>query len=164
MAFKFRHMPKSVLGLIAFFILLILFYWRPWDIFTNSGTIYVLICEQQYESESVWDYHKKSTLFDNEKKCKSSQLSAIKLNYKVFPEVQKVVFSGKDIGVVSYACDIYDRNNFTCPEKDIGVENGKAQLYFNSYETAVSKWRYWITKFRLFLDNKLNNESIYLFN
>lgn len=157
-------MRKSVLGLIAFFILLLLFYWRPWDIFTNSGTIYVLICEQQYESESVWDYHKKSTLFDNEKKCKTSQLSAIKLDYKVFAEKQKVIFSGKDIGVLSYDCDIYDRNNFTCPDKNIGVENGKAQLYFNSHETAISKWRYLIVSVKLFMDKKLNKESIYAFN
>lgn len=162
--FKYIDMRPSVTGLIITFVLLILLYWEPWKIFTNNGTIYVLLCEEQYESGSVWDYKKKSTLFDNEKKCKTSQLSAIKLNYKVFPEVQKVVFSGKEIGVLSYACDIYDRYNFTCPDKDIGVEDGKAQLYFNSYETAVSKWRYLIVRVRLYLDKKLTKESVYEFN
>ncbi len=163
-AFKYRDMRTSASALIVTFVLLALLYWEPWKFFTNNGTIYVLICEEQYESSSVWDYKKKSTLFENEKKCRSSQLSAIKLNYKIFPEVQKVVFSGKEIGVLSYACDIYDRQNFICPDEDIGVENGKVQLYFNSYETAVSKWRYLIVKFRLFLDYRLNNESIYVFN
>ena len=156
-------MLKSLWIVIIFVILLILLYWQPWKIFTNSGTIYVLLCEQQYESESVWDYHKKDTLFDDEKKCKTPQLSTIKLNYKVFPEKQKVVFSGKEIGVVSYDCDIYNRNNFICPDKDIGVESGKAQLYFNNYEVAVPKWRYLVVKFRLFFDRSTNNESIYEF-
>ena len=156
-------MLKSLWIVIIFVILLILLYWQPWDFFSNSGTIYVLLCEQQYESESVWDYHKKSTLFDNEKKCKTSQLSTIKLNFKVFPKKQKVVFSGKEIGVLSYDCDVYDRKNYTCRDKDIGIENGKVQLYYSSHEIAVPKWRYFVVKFRLFLDRSTNNESIYDF-
>ncbi len=154
-------MLKSVRIALIFFILLLFLYFQPWKVFTNGGTIYVLLCEQQYEPESVWDYHKKNTISDYEKKCKTSQLSVIKLNYKVFLEKQKVVFSGREIGVVSYNCDIYDRNNFTCPEQDLSVESGRAQLSFNTHETTVPKWRYWLIRYGLFLDRKLGRDSIY---
>ncbi len=161
MATRLKDIPKTIKILVFFFILLATLYIEPWKILTNSGTMYILMCEQQYESNSVWEYHKKDGLINGEKKCSTSNLRTIKLKYKAFVEKQKVVFSGKEIGVVSYDCDVFDRNNFTCPNKNISVESGKALLSFASYERAVPKWRYVFTKISLFMDQQLQRETVY---
>lgn len=139
----------------------IILYFQPWRIISNSGEIHIIICKPSIKSENIWEYKQDNELFETQNMCKTSRLRTMRLNYKVIPEKQKVVFSGKEIGIVSYECNIYDRNNFICPDQDIGVENGKAFLYFNKYETAVPKWRYLLIKANLYLDSLLNNESIY---
>ena len=161
MLHKLMFLQKSAAVLIIFSISLVLIYWQPWEILTNHGSIYVLFCEPIYESKSVWEYQEKNKNLSNEKQCSTSQLSVIKLNYKVFVNKQKVVFTGNEIGILSYECDVYDRLNFACPDKDISMEKGEALLSFNSHETVVSRWRYLLIKMNLFLDIQFNRENVY---
>lgn len=153
------YKSKFVIALIVLF--LVVLYFQPWNIVTNRGTMYVLICAQQYESDSVWEYRTKDSLNSNELVCDTSSLSTLRLNFKVFINQQKVVFSAKEIGVVSYNCNVYDRNNFMCPEKDLGVERGRPQLYYNRHEVAVPKWRYWQISFNLLIDKIFGRTSVY---
>ncbi len=155
---------KSIITLILIATAFIILYWQPWKIFTNSGVIFVLLCEKEYESESVWEYREKDKKLSEQRLCRTNQLSTLKLNYKVFPNKQKVVFSSKGTGILSSACDIYDRLNFACHEKGISIENGNAYLSFSSHEIAVSKWKYMYIKANIFIDKVFNKESIYRLN
>lgn len=160
---KIVKIPKIIWATLVILGFVLIYYLQPWRVITDSGEMYILICKPKITSENVWEFKLNNKLFEAKKECKTSQLSTLKLNYRVFPEKQKVVFSGKEIGVMSYKCDIYDRSNFICMEQEIGVENGKAKLYYNLYETAIPKWRYWFIKIQLLIDKYLERESIYKF-
>ncbi len=147
--------------LFSICIIFVLLYFKPWNIFLNQGEIFIFICDQQFESNTVWEYEKIDPTSNKSSSCQSSLITLVNLSYKADLNEQKVIFSSKEIGEVNYKCEVVDRNNFNCPDKDIAVKNGATILQYNHRESAIPKWRYYFLKMNLIIDTLLNRQSTY---